>query len=91
MPGSIGNAVITAHRDTFFRHIFELSQGDEIVIHRGGQVYHFQVTGKKVVKPEDVSVLKPTSDAELTLITCYPTYYIGPAPERLVVFSKLAP
>jgi sortase A len=90
LPGAIGNAVITAHRDTFFRHIFELSQGDEIVIDRGGQVFRYQVTGKKVVKPDDVSVLNPTSDAQLTLITCYPTYYIGPAPERLVVFSKLA-
>ena len=90
IPGMIGNAVITAHRDTFFRHIFELSQGDEIMIHRGGHVFRFQVTGKKVVKPDDISVLNPTTDAQLTLITCYPTYYIGPAPERLVVFSKLA-
>lgn len=47
------------------------------------------MTGKKIVKPEDVSVLKPTEDAQLTLITCYPTYYIGPAPNRLVIFSKL--
>lgn len=90
MPGAVGNSVITAHRDTFFRHIFELDKGDEIVIHRGGEIFRYQVTGKKVVKPEDVSVLNPTNDAQLTLITCYPTYYIGPAPERLVVFSKLA-
>jgi len=41
------------------------------------------------VMPNDVSVLKKTSDARLTLITCYPIYYIGPAPKRLVVFSKL--
>jgi len=39
--------------------------------------------------PEDISVIKPTNDPQLTLITCYPTYYIGPAPKRLVVFSKL--
>ena len=39
--------------------------------------------------PEDVSVIKPTSDPQLTLITCYPTYYIGPAPKRLVVSSRL--
>jgi len=88
-PGSAGNAVITAHRDTFFRHIYELTQGDEILIRRGGQVFHYHVTGKKIVQPEDVSVLKPTRDAQLTLITCYPTYYVGPAPERLVIFSKL--
>jgi sortase A len=91
MPGEPGNAVITAHRDTFFRHIYELNNGDEITVLRNGQTFHFAVTGKKVVKPDDVSVLRPTPDAQLTLITCYPTYYIGPAPERLVVFSKLTP
>jgi sortase A len=91
MPGEPGNAVITAHRDTFFRHIYELNTGDEITVLRNGQTFRFAVTGKKVVKPDDVSVLRPTPDAQLTLITCYPTYYIGPAPERLVVFSKLAP
>ena len=89
MPGEPGNAVITGHRDTFFRHIYELQKGDEIVVRRKGQTYKYQVTGKRIVKPEDVSVLKQTKDAQLTLITCYPTYYIGPAPERLVVFSKL--
>ncbi len=89
VPGELGNAVITAHRDTFFRHIYELSKGDEIRVRRNGKIFKFQVTGKKVVTPEDVSVLNQTSDAHLTLITCYPTYFIGPAPERLVVFSKL--
>jgi len=89
MPGEPGNAVITGHRDTFFRNIYELKKGDEIVVRRNGQVFKYQVTGKKIVEPEDVSVLKPTQDAQLTLITCYPTYYIGPAPKRLVIFSKL--
>ena len=88
-PGEVGNAVITAHRDTFFRHIYELGKGDDILVRRAGQVYKYEVTGKKIVLPEDVSVIKPTSDATLTLITCYPTYYIGPAPKRLVVFSRL--
>jgi len=91
LPGEPGNSVITGHRDTFFRHIFELSKGDEILVQRNGQTFRYGVTGKKIVKPEDVSVLRPTDDAELTLITCYPTYYVGPAPERLVVFSKLLP
>ncbi len=89
MPGEIGNAVITAHRDTFFRHIYELIKGDQIQVRRNGQTFTYAVTGKKIVTPEDVSVIKPTTDAQLTLITCYPTYYIGPAPKRLVVFSKL--
>jgi len=88
-PGETGNAVITAHRDTFFRHIYELNKGDQIQVRRSGRTFTYAVTGKRIVKPEDVSVIKPTNDPQLTLITCYPTYYIGPAPERLVVFSRL--
>jgi sortase A len=90
-PGDTGNAVITGHRDTFFRRIFELEQGDEISVERDGRRFRYQVTGKKIVEPDDVSVLNPTNDAQLTLITCYPMHYIGPAPKRLVIFSKLSP
>ncbi len=88
-PGEIGNSVITAHRDTFFRHIYELNKGDQIEVRRNGKLFTYEVTGKKVVQPEDMSVIRQSQDKRLTLITCYPTYYIGPAPERLVVFSKL--
>jgi sortase A len=88
-PGTEGNSVITAHRDTFFRHIVELAKGDELVVQRNGKKYTYEVQSKRVVKPEDVSVIKPTKDSRITLITCYPTYYIGPAPERLVVMAKL--
>lgn len=88
-PGQQGNAVISAHRDTFFRHIHELKPGEFILVQRAGRQFRYQVTGKKVIQPDDLSVIKPTSDAQLTLLTCYPTYYIGPAPQRLVVFSKL--
>ncbi len=89
-PGTPGNSVITGHRDTFFRHIYELNKGDVVTVQRDGKTYRYEVTGKRIVNPEDVSVLEPSKDNRLTLITCYPTYYIGPAPERLVVFSKLA-
>ena len=89
LPGENGNVVITGHRDTFFRHIYELTKGDEVTVERNGETFHYVVTGKKIVEPEDVSVIRPTSEARLTLITCYPTYYIGPAPERLVVFATL--
>jgi LPXTG-site transpeptidase (sortase) family protein len=90
-PGELGNSVISAHRDTFFRHIYELKKGDDVIVRRSGKTFTFTVTGKKITDPDDVSVMKPTQDAQLTLITCYPTYYIGPAPERLVIFAKLAP
>jgi len=88
-PGEAGNAVITGHRDTFFRHIYELQKGDSIIVQRDGKTFNFEVTGKQVVEPDDLSVIRPSEDSRLTLVTCYPTYYIGPAPERLVVFSKL--
>ncbi|HJX00103.1 MAG TPA: class D sortase [Terriglobales bacterium] len=89
IPGELGNSVISAHRDTFFRHIYELNRGDEIEVRRNGRTYTFEVTGKKIVMPNDLSVVKNSSDARLTLITCYPIYYIGPAPQRLVVVSRL--
>src|SRR5262249_281565 len=90
-PGQPGNVVITGHRDTYFRHIYELNEGDEILIQRNAKTFRYQVTGKKIVLPEDVSVIAPSDEARLTLVTCYPTYYIGPAPKRLIVFSKLVP
>lgn len=88
-PGEPGNAVISGHRDTFFRHIHELKSGDYIMVERAGRRFRYEVTGKKVVQPTDMAVVQPTPDSQLTLLTCYPTYYIGPAPQRLVVFSKL--
>jgi sortase A len=89
-PGENGNVVITAHRDTFFRHIFELKKGDEILVRRGGRSFQYLVEKKFVVKPNETWVARPTGDARLTLLTCYPTYFVGPAPERLVVTAKLA-
>lgn len=88
-PGDAGNSVITGHRDTFFRHIHELDKGDTVLVQRDGKTFKYEVMDKKVVEPDDMSVIRPAKDHRLTLITCYPTYYIGPAPKRLVVFSKL--
>jgi sortase A len=88
-PGEMGNSVISAHRDTFFRHLYELNKGDDIIVKRLGRSFTYQVISKKIVEPDDTSVLAASSDAKLTLITCYPIYYIGPAPKRLVVVSKL--
>ena len=88
-PGEMGNSVISAHRDTFFRHIYELNKGDDIIVKRRGRTFTYQVTSKKIVEADDTSVLAPSTDARLTLITCYPIYYIGPAPKRLVVTARL--
>ncbi len=88
-PGNHGNAVISAHRDTFFHSIRKVVPGDRILIDRGGRTFTYVVEGFRIVKPSDVSVAAPTSDNRLTLITCDPAYYFGPAPQRLVVISKL--
>ena len=88
-PGETGNSVIAGHRDTFFRHLNELENGDEVVVTRGRRRYLYRVSSKSIVSPSDVSVALPTSDDRLTLVTCYPTYYIGPAPKRLIVVATL--
>jgi sortase A len=90
-PGDPGNSVIAGHRDTFFRHIHELNKGDEIYVRRGSREYHYVVISKAIVAPDDIAVTYPTKDTRLTLVTCYPTYYIGPAPKRLVVVATLRP
>lgn len=88
-PGEPGNSVIAAHRDTFFRRIHELEHGDDILVTRQGHQYHYVVTGKSIVDPNAVSAIRPSDDVRLTLVTCYPTYYIGPAPKRLVIVATL--
>src|SRR5215470_6061581 len=90
IPGEVGNSVVAGHRDTFFRHIYELKTGDDIYVERQGKEFHYVVTGKRVVEPTDLSVLDNSPKPRLTLITCYPVNYIGPAPERLVVVAELA-
>lgn len=88
-PGEAGNAVISGHRDTFFRNIVGLNPGDHILVERDGRTFTYVVDGFRIVKPTDISVIAPTNDNRLTLITCNPANYPGPAPQRLVVISKL--
>jgi len=88
-PGTVGNAVIAGHRDTFFRNIHKLQRGDAVYILRSGKQFRYVVFRKIVVEPTDLSVLRKTNDRELTLITCYPTHAIGPAPERLIIEARL--
>ena len=88
LPGDPGNAVIAGHRDTFFRHIHSLRYGDNIYVFRSGRRFHYVVRARRIVVPTDTSVLRSTECPELTLITCYPTHAIGPAPQRLIVVAS---
>jgi len=89
MPWQAGNSAIAAHRDTFFRPLKDVRQGDEVrlVSRRGTFIY--KVRDARVISPKDVSVLKATSSPTLTLLTCYPFFYVGNAPKRYVVQADL--
>jgi sortase A len=90
MPGDEGNCVIAGHRDTHFRVLKDIRQGDDIVLQTKSGQYLYRVRSIKVVSPDYTEPLKPTRDAELNLITCYPFFYVGSAPKRFVVEARLA-
>jgi sortase A len=85
LPGEQGNVVLTAHRDSFFRPLRNIRQGDAITIETQVGEYEYQVDWTEVVSPSDVQVLEPSGENTLTLVTCFPFYYVGPAPKRFIV------
>jgi sortase A len=91
LPGQQGNAGFAAHRDTFFGPLKSVRKGDEVIVTTPGGVFRYAVTGTRIVEPEDLSVLDPTSETTLTLVTCYPFDYLGSAPQRFIVRAILLP
>jgi sortase A len=89
LPGHSGNIAITGHRDGFFRGLKDLTTGDTIEVVRHNQTDKYVVRNIKIVLPSDTSVLNKTDDSTLTLITCYPFYYVGSAPQRYIVQASL--
>jgi sortase A len=90
-PGEAGNAAFAAHRDTFFRPLRHVREGDVIVVTTRRGAFRYLVTSTRVVKPDDVSVLQNTGGPTLTLVTCYPFNYIGSAPYRFIVQAAELP
>jgi sortase A len=91
LPGQLGNSAIAGHRTTYlapFNRIDELKPGDAIVIQTKAGTFHYSMTQQLIVAPTDVSVLKPTPNATITLTTCNPKYS---ARQRLVVKAALVP
>jgi sortase A len=84
-PGERGNLVLAGHRDSFFRDLRGIRKGDEVTIESPHGEFEYQVESTEIVQPDQTEVLKPSEDATLTLITCYPFRYIGSAPERFIV------
>jgi sortase A len=85
LPGEPGNVVVAAHRDTLFRPLKDIRQGDEVRFVTPDGSFDYKVVKTQVVKPSDTDILASGSEGEATLITCYPFGFIGPAPERFVV------
>jgi sortase A len=88
--GAVGNLGIAGHRDGFFRGLKDLALGDEIELQRADRPDIYVVEKIQIVNPEDVSVLNPTRESSLTLVTCFPFYYVGSAPQRFVVHASIA-
>jgi sortase A len=85
LPGEPGNSGIAGHRDTFFRGLKDIRANDEIQLQTARGLLHYEVDWVKVVGPDDISVLAPATESMLTLVTCYPFYFVGPAPKRFIV------
>jgi sortase A len=86
-PGNIG---IAGHRDTFFRPLRHIKPHDRIALITPAGERDYTVESTEIVSPNDVGVLSPSHSSELTLITCYPFYYVGPAPRRFIVHARQA-
>jgi len=88
LPWESGNAVLAGHRDTFFRPLRNLRDGDEIRVTTIRGTFPYRVISTEIVEPDDVSVLAPTASRSLTLVTCYPFLYVGRAPQRFIVHAR---
>jgi sortase A len=88
IPGEPGNVAIAAHRDTFFRALRNIRDRDVITLTTLTGAYRYQVESVEVVGPNDTEVLADSPEPILTLITCYPFYYVGPAPKRFIVRAR---
>ena len=88
-PGGLGNIGIAGHRDGFFRGLKDIGSGDTIELVTWRQKMTYKVSSVTVVEKDDLHVLEPTDDATVTLVTCYPFYFIGHAPRRYIVKATL--
>ncbi len=90
-PGQAGNVGVAGHRDTLFRALRKIRKDDLIRFETLSGTHVYAVDSTRIVKPDDVAVLKPQAMPTLTLVTCYPFYYVGAAPDRFIVSAHEVP
>ena len=88
MPGQAGNVGLAGHRDTFFRPLKDLRVKDEIQLSTVKGSFRYQVVSLRIVEPDNVGVLASSGENVLTLVTCFPFYFVGPAPKRWIVRAR---
>lgn len=88
-PGEVGNVGIAGHRDGYFRGLKDVSEGDAIEIETLSGRQRYTIRSITIVSPDRVDVLDPTAEPTLTLVTCYPFYFVGDAPQRYIVHASL--
>ena len=88
LPGEPGNVGLAGHRDTFFRPLKDVKIKDEIQVSTLNGSFKYEVESLRVVKPDNIGVLAPSGEKVLTLVTCYPFYFVGPAPQRWIVRAR---
>jgi sortase A len=88
LPGDSGNVGLAGHRDTYFRKLGKIQEDDAIRLTTLSGTYEYRVVLTSIVSPDAVEVLDSTNEPELTLVTCYPFYYVGNAPQRFIVRAR---
>jgi sortase A len=88
LPDSDGNIGIAAHRDGYFRALKDVNVGDLLELESLSQTRAYRVTELFIVEPTDIWPLYATDDPSVTLVTCYPFYFVGSAPQRFIVRAE---
>ncbi len=88
LPGATGNVGLAGHRDTFFRLLNDMRVKDEVQLSTLNGIFKYEVESIRIVGPDNIGVLAPSAENVLTLVTCYPFYFVGPAPKRWIVRAR---
>ncbi|MEE6131804.1 class D sortase [Priestia aryabhattai] len=89
LPGESDNSVLSGHRDTVFRKLGEVGEGDLLLVHTAAGSFTYRVNKVRIVDADDRTVIVPKPRATLTVSTCYPFNFIGSAPERYILVAHL--